>query len=226
MPANNNTKQLPILITDGGTSTASAPDKRYKIGRLITSYDLDELGEELEARWTGATGERESLRDLATYFNKRLLESVLDDHDIRPLAGDVEATYRALTNDETSSGVRSELRNRLRRTGVDLEQLESDFVTHQAIYTYLTDSRGVTLENDISADVRIEKETEALQRLRSRTAVVTEDAVDRLASRGLIEIGDFDVIIDTSVVCRDCGEAYPPDRLFERGHCECRARSD
>ena len=36
-----------------------------KVARLIEKYELSGMGAELEAAWTGESGERTSLRDLA-----------------------------------------------------------------------------------------------------------------------------------------------------------------
>ena len=60
-----------------------------------------------------------------------------------PLQKDVGNTYEILTDQETSSGDRVEVRNRLEWNGIDVDALESDFVTHQVIHTYLRKYRGV-----------------------------------------------------------------------------------
>ncbi|RDZ92160.1 hypothetical protein DEQ92_22615, partial [Haloferax sp. Atlit-6N] len=64
-----------------------------KVARLISEYGLDGLGDELEARWTGDGVERTSLRDLADYFNERLLEQALIDAGMSALESDVSSTY-------------------------------------------------------------------------------------------------------------------------------------
>jgi hypothetical protein len=48
-----------------------------KVARLIEEYELEGLGADLEARWTGDDNERMSLRDLATFFNQQLLRQAL-----------------------------------------------------------------------------------------------------------------------------------------------------
>ena len=48
-----------------------------KVARVIRAYDLDGMGANLEAAWTGASGERTSLRDLADEFNEAVLRAAL-----------------------------------------------------------------------------------------------------------------------------------------------------
>ncbi|MFC7007207.1 rod-determining factor RdfA [Halalkalicoccus salilacus] len=117
-------------------------DRGGKVGRVIREYGLDGLGTELEIRWTGKGGDQYSLRALADRFNQRVLEAALEDAGVRSLEGDVENRYRLLTDDDVSAGMHQQARRELERAGVDVDALESDFVSHQSIYTYLTDHRG------------------------------------------------------------------------------------
>ncbi|MFC6771661.1 rod-determining factor RdfA, partial [Halorubrum pallidum] len=55
------------------TDTSSRPNS--KVARVIEAYDLAGLGAQLERQWTGADGDRTSLRDLADVFNRRVLEA-------------------------------------------------------------------------------------------------------------------------------------------------------
>lgn len=50
-----------------------------KVSRVVSEHKLAGLGEELEHRWIGVEAERQSLRDLADYFNHRVLEAALED---------------------------------------------------------------------------------------------------------------------------------------------------
>ncbi len=51
-----------------------------------------------------------------------------------------------LTDDDVSSGARTKAVHRLERTGVDVERLEADFVSHRAMRTYLTAWRGAAYQ--------------------------------------------------------------------------------
>jgi hypothetical protein len=197
----------------------STPGPRGKVERVIEAYGLEGLGDELERRWTGAAGERESLRSLADRFNRAVLRSALDEAGTSPLDGEVENTYRLLRDDDVSPGMRTEVRRQLEREGLDLDAVESDFVSHQAVHTYLRDHRGAELETEDQS--RVEKEAQTIRRLQGRVSVVTESGLSRLSSAGDITIGDFDVLTDVQVYCGDCGSQYEAVELIERGGCDC-----
>jgi hypothetical protein len=201
------------------SDTESTPGPRGKVERVIEAYDLGGLGDELERRWTGARGDRESLRSLADRFNRAVLRTALDEAGASPLDGEVENTYRLLRGDDVSPGMRTEVRRQLEREGVDLDSVEADFVSHQAIHTYLRDHRGAELEPE--EESRVEKEAETIRRLQGRVSVVTESGLKRLRNVGDITLGDFDVLTDVQVYCSDCGSQYEAVELVERGGCDC-----
>jgi hypothetical protein len=79
---------------------------------------------------------------LADYFNRLLLEVALDSARIQHLDGEIENMYRLLADDNVTSADRIRVRRRLERDGVDVDALERDIVTYQAIRSYLKDHRG------------------------------------------------------------------------------------
>lgn len=192
-----------------------------KVARLIEEYDLDGLGDELERRWTGDGVERASLRDCAALFNKRLLEAALLESGTTALETDVETTYERLTDDDVTTGVRNDTRRRLERNGVDVEQLERDFVTYQAIRSYLTDYRDAEYEGLTDAE-KIEKDRRSIQRLLTRTRSVTEDRIETLDATGRIDTGSFEVLLDLQVLCQQCGRQYAIAEFLDRGGCDCK----
>jgi hypothetical protein len=202
----------------------STPGPRGKVERVIDTYDLKGLGDELERRWTGVGGERESLRQLADRFNRAVLRAALDRAGSSPLDGEVENTYRLLRDDDVSPGMRTEVRRQLERDGVDLDQVESDFVSHQAVHTYLREHRGAELESEEHS--RVEKEARTIRRLQGRISVVTESGLDRLVKAEDITLGDFEVLVDVQVYCADCGAQYEAVELIERGGCDCEPADD
>ena len=201
--------------------TSGGGGKSSKVARLIGEYDLGEgFGDELERRWTADGDERESLRDLADRFNRRLLESALTAAGTSTVSGEVENLYRLLTADDVSSGMRTEAQARLERDGIDVDQLDRDFVTYQAIRTYLTEYRGAEYEEPSASD-QVETVLETIQRLRSRLRSITEGSLDRLRSTDRLTLGRFRLFVDVDVLCEDCGAQYGVVDLLERGGCDC-----
>jgi hypothetical protein len=199
-------------------TTDSRPSS--KVARLISEYGLDGVGDEMEVRWTGDGVERTSLRDLADYFNRRLLERVLVDAGMSALDSDVSTTYRNLTDDDVSTGVRTDTRTRLASNGVDVDGLESDFVSYQAIRSYLTEYRDAEYRR-LSDEEKIEKDLQSIQRLMTRTLSVTEERIEKLAGTGRIDADEFEVLLDVQVLCGACGDQYSVSEFLEGRGCDC-----
>jgi len=192
----------------------------YKVGRLIEKYSLDAVEDELVAEWTRDDDERASLRDLADEFNRRLLRSALRDSDSNPHERDVAKVYRVLTDDNVSSGVRLQSRRELEQVGVDVDALETDFVTYQAIYSFLREYCGARYDG-VSDEEQLESDLERINRLISRTRAVAESDLERLDSTGRITVGDHKVFVDVQVYCQDCDSQYPLSELLTEGGCDC-----
>ena len=191
-----------------------------KVARLLSEYGLDGLGEELEVRWTGDGVERTSLRDLADYFNERLVERALIDAGMSALDSDVSTTYRNLTDDDVSTGVRTDARTRLESNGIDVDSLESDFVSYQAIRSYLTEYRDAEYRR-LSDEEKVEKDLESIQRLMTRTLSVTEERIEKLAQTGRIRAEGFEVLLDVQVLCESCGKQYAITEFLDGRGCDC-----
>ncbi len=190
-----------------------------KVARLIEEYELTGLGEELEVKWTAEGEERMSLRDLADLFNRRLLEHALREASMSAVGREVEMIYRNLV-DDVSPGVRTDTRNRLDRNGIDVNRLESDFVTYQAIRTYLKEWRGAKYERPSDAE-KIEKDLESIQRLMTRAHSVIDERVETLRDTGRLDVGSYEVFLDAQLLCQSCGRQQTVSDFLERGGCEC-----
>lgn len=201
----------------------STENRRYKVSRIAEKYGLTNLEDELVKLWT-QEDDRASLRDLATYFNERVLQTAVENAGINALEGEVENMYQLLTDDEVSRGVKTETRKKLERHGIDVEELESDFVTYQAIRTYLKDGRDVEYERGTDAE-RTENVGQSITRLQNRTITVTEEKLSHLEQTNRIELGEFRVLLDLHIFCEDCGSQYKVGEVLEQGGCQCRSTS-
>lgn len=192
-----------------------------KVARLIDEYDLSGMGATLEAAWTGESGERTSLRDLADEFNERLLEIALRETDVAPHEVDVSGTYETLR--DGSGSERTRARRRLEREGVDVEALSNDFVTHQAVHTYLRKDREASLpERD---DDVLERKVETIEKLKGRVAVVTETTIESVVSDDDTH-PEYDVLVDVRAICSDCGSNHSVGELLRQGGCDCATSSN
>lgn len=202
------------------STSNSGAGRPSKVIRIIDEYDLDGIGDLLVELWTADDpDERESLRSLADRFNQRVLGEALDDVDEQLLDQEIENVYRILTEDDVSVADRTRIERRLERQGIDVDALRSDFVSYQAIRTYLTKHREAEYSRDDEA--RIERTEEHIQRLRSRTGSVTESNIERLRNSGDLSVGSFHVTVDVRIICDDCGSQLDVGELIDRGGCDC-----
>jgi hypothetical protein len=195
-----------------------------KLSRLIGKYGLDELSERVEDYWLANAEDRYSLRELAEYVNQQLLRTVMHDAGMDPLDGEVENTYRLLTDDDVSPGTRTQARRRLERAGVDVDQLDADFVSRQAVHTYLTNVRGVTYTANESDPV--DREATNIQRLKRRLSTITNGKLEQLRAADHLTLGEFNVLLDLRVLCEDCGTQYQLSELLDVQTCECGQNDD
>ncbi|MFC5369039.1 rod-determining factor RdfA [Salinirubrum litoreum] len=203
--------------TDDGVSTGQ---QGGKVRRVIDRYGLEAAGEELERYWLGEDVDRRSLRDLADYLNRRIVRAAMTDAGLNPLDGEAANTYRLLTDDDVTSGERTKVERHLNRAGIDVEQLRKDFVSHQAVHTYLRKHRGVSLSSDPEEPPR-EKAVNTIRRLNSRSKAVSEKTVDSLRNQDEVTIGTYRITVDTRIVCRECNSQYDLTEFLQTGHCNC-----
>lgn len=190
-----------------------------KVARVIEEYGLEGRGSTLERRWIGDGDDRTSLRDLADVLNEAILEAALRQTDLSVTRPDVESTYRTLVGDDVSRADQLRKERELEQAGLDVEGLRSDFVTHQAIHTYLTAYRGAELPEQSTESA--EREAESLQRLQGRTAAVAASTLDRVIERGDVSDRDYELFVEVQVVCEDCGATYDVGTLLREGGCDC-----
>lgn len=188
-----------------------------KVRRVIRTYGLADMGQTLEAAWTGQTGERTSLRDLADEFNKTVLEAAVREASNRSVDIDILSTYETLQNGTGEEVTRA--KRRLERKGVTVDKLTTDFVSHQAIHTYLTEDREASLPD--TDENRAEQKIETIEKLQSRLSAVTESAISSLSNDGKIDTDDYDVLVDVRTVCPHCGADVSARQIITRGGCDC-----
>ena len=189
-----------------------------KIDRVVDKYGLDGLGDELERRWLGEPGDRVSTRKLAREFNRRVLAEAVDDSDAFTLGTDVSKLYEQLTDETAGDGTL--IRSRMEQSGIDVDEVTGDFVSHQAVYRYLTEYREAE-RSEPDDEKRRQGAIETIQRLRGRTTAVAEQNIKGLRDRGIVSIDEFSVLNDIQILCEGCGRNYDMIDLIEQGSCAC-----
>jgi len=191
--------------------------RRTKVARVIEKRALEGIGTQIEAAWIGENEERTSLRDLADEFNQAVLEAALQKEGISPMNFEVSGTYEALKHGSGSERTRAE--RRIEREGIDPDCLSSDFVSHQAIHTFLKKDRQASLpENETNP---VEGKVQAIEKLQGRVTAVSESVISSLESSDHLNHDDYDVLVDVRTVCPHCGADYSIGELLRSGGCQC-----
>lgn len=195
------------------------PNYQSKVTRVIDAYDLGSIGADLEAAWTDTTGNRMSLRDLTDRFNQAVLAAALDDTtaSLTETDREVKRLYEDLISDAASEEVTA--RRELERRGIDINAVESDFVTHQTIYNYLTEIRNAAVPaNDRNP---VEQRIEAIEKLQGRLNSVIETSLTTLANVDQLDHDAYHVLIEVGLSCPQCGASTPLKELLRTGGCSC-----
>ncbi|MGM0399239.1 MAG: rod-determining factor RdfA [Halobacteriota archaeon] len=198
-----------------GPAGAKSPDCHCKVGTLIQTFGFDDLDETLERSWRDGGA---SVRQLTRDVNERVLARTLDDAGVEFLGAELETTYDLLQGDDVSDAARIEKRRQLGREGVDVERLQTQFVSHQTVYRHLTDCLGLEFERTpVDADTALDQ----VRAVQHRTAAVAGDRVERLAANDGLDHGDYQIIVDVTATCEHCGTYYELGELFSKGGCGC-----
>lgn len=210
-------------MTKPPNESSESPEINSKVARLISKYDLDSsFGDKIEKLWTAKDEERESLRSLAEMFNKQILKSAMVSAEMDPIAGEVDNVYRLLKEEDISSGDRTEVKTRLKQHNVPIEELERDFVSYQAIRTYLKEFRKVEYQNNNNSS-RIPNLIQTIQRIKSRLDSIVDSSLTELRDSGQIVLGEYRVFININVLCEDCDTQYNIIELLQEGSCDCQS---
>ncbi|MDZ7849408.1 MAG: hypothetical protein U5K70_00855 [Halodesulfurarchaeum sp.] len=191
-------------------------DYRSKVQLVMEKYDI---ALDLVSLWTGNRGERLSLRELARKLNKQILETVLESKGVMATQRDIEHIYEALAGEQTKAEAVQKRRD-LERQGVDVDELESDFVTHQSVHSYLTEVEGETYSSR-DPEEQLTDAVESINRLENRTKAVSESVIERFAKIDAVTVGDTEVYVEARVYCSDCGAEMRVTELLEGGGCGC-----
>ena len=199
--------------------TDSGPKRsRTKIDRVAEQYGLRGIPEQMRDLWLGTGDEQRSTRELAGWFNRQVLSAAIADLTAVTISGDVDQIYSQLQGDDTTD--RRLIRDRLIQRGVDIDEVEGDFISHQTVYRYLTEELEVEQPTP-SPEEQAQRAVETVGRLRGRTSAVARQSVETLISTDQVQLGPFSVITDVQVICEQCGQTFDLPTLTETGGCGC-----
>ena len=200
---------------------SSLENANTKVGRLIAKYGLDGMAADMEERWTRDDEQSKSIREIEEDFNKAVLRQVLKDSGSQPFDSELDTIYRVINDEQTTMTEDIEVRERLSERNIDADSLAKDFVSHQTIYNFLTKQRKAEYRGTQDPRERLRRSNESVQKIKNRLTAVAQTNVRSLENSGLLTIGEFDVMGEVYVYCRDCNGRFSISELIDREGCEC-----
>ncbi|KDS92185.1 hypothetical protein FK85_03110 [Halorubrum saccharovorum] len=185
-----------------------------KVSRIAQEYHISNLDQELIRRREHG----DSLRELAVYLNKRILSKALNSA-AREVIGDADSIYDVLHGDDVNRSRQVELRSKLQRNDVDVDEIESDFVSHQTVRNHLHDCREIDTSRDSTADIEGARKT--IEWAQARSEGVIEQTLERLQSADEISERPTEVTQSVRVACTVCGSTYRIEDFLEQRGCDC-----
>lgn len=163
-----------------------------------------------------------TLRDLEEYVNVSILRLHMDEANMDYLSGDPENIYHLLTDDEeVSPRERDQAIDHLEEGGVDVEEVQENFVSYQTIRSHVNECLGISTSTE-KEDADPQEKKDTIDRLQSRTEAVVQRTIEQLQKEGELDISD-DVSVSsrTTVTCNKCGRSYSVSGLFNQEGCDC-----
>lgn len=196
-----------------------------KVCDAIEKYDLSGFNKKLINR---RSVEEMSLRDLTDYTNKEILRVGLSDSSIQSTAniygslpGDnaTETIYQLLHDENGTADQRARIRTQLQQENIDIESIESDWVTHPTIRKHLQECLDVDTSRTV--DITISDGVDTIEWGRTRCRGVVDQTIQRLMSANKLDVGSPRVTVDIQITCEQCNQTYRPDELLKSGTCDC-----
>ncbi|WP_318569910.1 rod-determining factor RdfA [Salinigranum marinum] len=187
-----------------------------KVDRVSDKYALLDLDDRILTRRTedGAGGRR-----LASYINHWLLRRAMFSEGMSVIDGAERNYYRLLTDDDVAETSRNDARRRLRLAGVDVEEVEDDFVSHKAVYHHLNKCLGVDTSRNYTPD--LSKGLVDIEKFIGRIKIVVSGEISRLSKYGRVAISEPDVIVSVKIRCSDCGRSHNIVHFMRNPKCHC-----
>ncbi|WP_139835050.1 rod-determining factor RdfA [Halorubrum ezzemoulense] len=195
----------------------NATSTRPKIIRVIDKYDLDGIGDEMVAEWTKPESTRRSCRELAEFFNIRVLDAALREAGIiwdRSLVEECAAIIK--NKDKSLTGYDLDSR------GVDTDEVGGDMVSYQSIYTYLTEYRDTEYEREVDD---IHSRVASLGQIETKTETIAAGIISRSVSHSQVHGAEPQIEVTTECICETCGTNTEMSVYLRNGGCPTCSRS-
>lgn len=187
-----------------------------KVCRVLGERDIEHYNDRILSQWQGDGPQRKGYRQLATWLNVTLLRREMDEVGLPTLGEEAASKYERLDADEASA---SEVKSMLEREGIDVERLQSDFVSYGVVRTHITEC--LEAEYEKTGDSQWEQESVDIARDRA-TDKIREAVVSLVNKEKISASTDLEVHLSVELECESCQSRVPLRRAIHRGRvCHC-----
>ncbi|MFB6197452.1 MAG: rod-determining factor RdfA [Halobacteriaceae archaeon] len=188
-----------------------------KVDRVRDKYDLYNLDERLLHRYEVKD---EGVRQLERWFNERVLERAMEQAGATVLDGEVQNHYRLLTSDDVMDSARRDAKRELRDMGVNVDEVESDFVSYRTVLKHLRSCLDTDTSREYDPDIK--RARTRVSKITSRIESVVNGSLERLNDHGEIHIENPTVSVSAKVRCSSCNRRHDAEGfLSDGGVCPC-----
>lgn len=196
-------------------------DYGCKVDRVTDEYDLQELDDRvLRLR----ENDDASLRSLESYINQWMLKRAMVENGMTVLDGAEENYHRLLTDDDVMDTARREARRELEQAGVDVDELEDDFVSYQTVRKHLNECLDTDTSEEYTPD--IEDARDNFNALIQRVKNVVSRTINRFRKYDVVQIGEPEVRVSVKLRCGDCGRTHELHSFLDSPRCACADETD
>ena len=183
-----------------------------KVCRVLDERDMQRYEDRLVEQWTASPPKRKGYRQLADWLNTMMLRREMDRVGLSTLGNEPESKYERLHGgDET---VAAEVRSDLHNEGIDVDGLDTDFVSYGVVRTHIKECLG--LDRNVEST---DWETDAIEYTHEYASRKLEDTVRSLLNKDeLSACGEVEVHVSFEVECEGCHTRVPIDRALRRGY--------
>jgi len=187
-----------------------------KIGRGIETYDCNGLNDELVHEYRDADA---SLRDLERVINEAFTTAALEAAG-SPTDRDPADITAILRGDDESKRQQARLETELDQVGVDVDQLQRDYVSFRTVKTHLNEHLGIDTSRNES--ITLDSAESIIEWAETRCTGVIKRTLQRLSNADEATIGDdFTVNISPRITCHECNSTLTVREFVGNEGCSC-----
>jgi hypothetical protein len=195
-----------------------------KVDALIAEHgltaprsDYKSVDDYLANRWTGADGRTAvGYKKLTTWFNKRVLKSIYEEHGRSTVSVHLEQEYDIIVNEDNIQ--RAELAADLKGDGIDIDEVRKAVVSHGTIRNHLKSCLGVEKDTESGTKSTSNPRKKTINSAKQMAASKTEKILPELGEETVPLADKAEIDVEIRLQCHKCDTRVPIEDAINRGY--------